>query len=84
MDLVGDSGERSGADDGSCDGVASDADGEMLRFCKWTHLSTADIPVFLLCFPSERSGLGDNVRWLFHSLLLDRLDDAEWDGPVKP
>lgn len=35
MDLVGDSGERSGADDGSgCDGVASDADGEMLRFCK--------------------------------------------------
>jgi hypothetical protein len=34
MDLVGDSGERSGADDGSCEGVASDADGEMLRFCK--------------------------------------------------
>ncbi len=69
MDLVGDSGERSGAGEA----VAID-DGETFNF--WAHLSTPKIP-FRVCLPSGRSGLGDSVRWLFQSLLLDRLDEAE-------
>lgn len=70
MDLVGDSGERSGAGDAA---FASD-DGETFNF--WTHLSPPKIP-FRGCLPSGRSGLDDSVRWLFQSLLLDRLDEAE-------
>ena len=69
VDLVGDSGERRGGGGGGCGGGGKD--GDTFRFCWWEE------DFLLFCFPS-RSGLGDNVRWLlFHSLLFDRLDEAE-------